>query len=396
MYITMEKEHFLSLVERYLDNKATPDEKILVEAYCDKMGEKKYSVFSPEQEETLKTRLLLKIEEDLWGDQKLDTNKARRSRFVLPFRWLAAAVILIIVGTALFLIKSNKLETPVQIDYASRILAGGDKAILILGDGSKIDLGKADKGHIADQRGQEIKKTAEGRLVYDLVAGDLSAERAKVTFNTVITPNGGKFQVVLSDGTKVWLNSASSIHYPSTFSKDNRVIELEGEGYFEVAHDSSRPFIVKTGKQHVEVFGTHFNISAYDDDGMTRTTLLEGSVAVRPLVSSGSRYSRIARLVPGQQSQLKGTELLVNNVDAEAAIDWKNGKFIFRNESLKSIMRKLSRWYDIEVDYKGNVENLPFGGRISRSKNLKEALRILTLTGDVNVKVEGRRVTIMP
>ncbi|MBT2563122.1 FecR domain-containing protein [Pedobacter sp. ISL-68] len=392
----MEKEHFLSLIEKYLDNRATPDEKTLVETYYVRMGEKKYSALSPEEEEIFKVKLLHKIETELWADQRLEPEEKNSSGFILPLRWVAAAAVLIIIGISLFLFKQSKISGTEKIDYASRILPGGDQAVLILGDGSRIDLGKADKGLIAGLSGQEIKKTDEGTIVYDQLAGNLPPESLKPSFNKLSTRNAQKFHVVLSDGTQVWLNSASSIRYPSIFSKDSRIVELEGEGYFEVAHDSSSPFIVKTGKQNVKVLGTHFNISAYEDDGTTRTTLLEGSVTVSTIASSGGVNRHIAHLLPGQQSELKGSELQVNNVDAQAAIDWKNGKFIFRNENIKSIMRKLSRWYDIEVEYQGNVENLSFGGKVSRSKNLKEALRILTLTGDVNIKVEGRRVTIMP
>jgi ferric-dicitrate binding protein FerR (iron transport regulator) len=389
----MKKEHFLLLVNKYLDNTASPDERILTEAYYDKMSKKNLSLLSAEQEEVFKMRLKHKIETALWGGERTELGQEKRRRVILPLKWLTAAAVLLIIGAGIILFNRNKVIAPAPIDYASRILPGGDKAVLILNDGSEIDLGKATKGRIANQTGQQINKTDEGRLVYNQLTGNALPEHKNAGYNTIITPNGGKFQVVLADGTKFWLNSASRIRYPSAFTQNDRVVELEGEGYFEVAHDLNRPFIVKTEKQSVEVLGTHFNVSAYHDDEITKTTLLAGSVAVSPDAISGNRTIRI---VPGQQAQVQGADIQVKNVDAEAAIDWKNGKFVFKNEEIKSIMRKLSRWYDIEVDYEGNVENLRFGGKVSRAKNLKDALRILTLTGDVNVKVEGRRVTIMP
>lgn len=381
------------LVNKYLDNTASAEEKNLVEAYYDKMSKKNLGLLSAEEEEVFKMRLKHKIEAALWGDEQTAPGKEKRYRFPLPVKWLAAAAVLLIIGAGIILFNPHKVTAPAAIDYASRILPGGDKAVLILNDGSQIDLGKAIKGRIANQTGQQINKTDEGRLVYNQLGGNRLPENKDAGYNTIITPKGGKFQVVLADGTRVWLNSASRIRYPSAFTQKHRIVELEGEGYFEVAPDKDRPFVVKTEKQSVEVLGTHFNVSAYQDDEINKTTLLEGSVAVSPGTLSGNRTVRI---VPGQQAQVQGSDIQVKNVDAEAAIDWKNGKFVFKNEDIKSIMRKLSRWYDIEVDYEGNVENLHFGGRVSRAKNLKEALRILTLTGDINVKVEGRRVTLMP
>lgn len=390
----MEKEQFLSLIEKFLNNKATDDEKNLVEAYYHKMQKNRFKLLNPEQEEILKNRLMRKIEAELWPDQILEPYKQTRGHSVFWLRLTAAAAVLIVIVSVLFFFRSSKTNKVAQIDYAVRILPGGNKAVLILGDGAKIDLASADQGRIAEQTGQEIKKTAEGNLVYNQLKNKKPYENLESSFNTIITPNGGKFVVVLSDGTRVWLNAATSIRYPSTFSPHNRIVELNGEAYFEVAHDTTRPFIVKTEKQNVEVLGTHFNISAYNDDETTKTTLLEGSVTVNSL--SGNTSHKNVHLFPGQQSQLTKTKLVVDEVDADAAIDWKNGKFIFRNEDIRSIMKKISRWYDIEVDYEGNVENLRFGGKVSRSKNLKEALRVLTLTGDVNIKVVGRRVTIMP
>ncbi|WP_240916558.1 FecR family protein [Pedobacter sp. HDW13] len=197
---------------------------------------------------------------------------------------------------------------------------------------------------------------------------------------------------MLDDGTTVWLNAASSLRYPLHFNGNERRVELTGEGYFEVAHLKTKPFIVVTGKQEVEVLGTHFNINAYPDEEDVKTTLLEGSVKVKSLQDkSQSKY-----LKPGEQSVLNNNNWLVKQVDAATQVDWKNGRFIFKDEELKSVMRKLARWYDIEVDYTQPVENLNFSGKISRSKTLKDVLRILTRTNDVTFKVKERRVTVMP
>jgi len=211
-----------------------------------------------------------------------------------------------------------------------------------------------------------------------------------VAFNTISTPVGGQYTVVLPDGSKVWLNAASSLKFPTAFTGTERRVELTGEGYFEVAKNKHMPFKVNFNREEVEVLGTHFNISAYPDEAVTRTTLLEGSVRI-----SKNNIKKI--LVPGQQaiSSMQTGGFNIAEVNTDEAIAWKNGLFLFHNENIRSIMKKIARWYNVDVNYQGSFTNQEYGGRISQSKNLSEILKNLELTGTIHFKIEGRRVTVM-
>jgi transmembrane sensor len=194
----------------------------------------------------------------------------------------------------------------------------------------------------------------------------------------------------LPDGTKVWLNAASSLHFPTAFTGGERRVELTGEGYFEVAKNKHLPFKVAFNDQEVQVLGTHFNIMAYPNEEASQTTLLEGSVSI-----TKRNISRL--LVPGQQakSTIGSAGFDIKQVDTQEAVAWKNGEFLFKNTNIQSIMRQLARWYDVDVAYQGNLQNMVFGGRMSKSKNISEVLKNLELTGTIHFKIEGRRVTVM-
>ena len=188
-------------------------------------------------------------------------------------------------------------------------------------------------------------------------------------------------------------NAASSLKYPTQFVGNNRVVELNGEGYFEVSKNENKKFIVKTGMQQVEVLGTHFNINAYRDEASVKTTLLEG--AVRVSLKDGRKEEESRLLKPGQQSEQSGNSIDVRNVDAENVIAWKKGDFIFNGEELSGIMRKIGRWYDVEVVYKGNFEDLKFGGYISRSKNISSVLGIMESTGKIHFQIQGKTIIVL-
>ncbi|MDO8994551.1 MAG: DUF4974 domain-containing protein, partial [Daejeonella sp.] len=211
-------------------------------------------------------------------------------------------------------------------------------------------------------------------------------------YNTLSTPMGGQYQLSLPDGSRVWLNSGSSIRFPTAFIGKERIIELKGEAFFDIRENKKMPFIVRTNNSmDIRVLGTQFNVMAYDDEKNINTTLLEGSVQI--LKESGTAF-----LEPGQAAILnKGTgKIKVAAADIEEAVAWKNGFFIFSNENIESIMRKVSRWYNVEVDYQGNLSNKDFVGTISRDKNISEILKMLELTGAVHFRIEGRRITVMP
>lgn len=190
----------------------------------------------------------------------------------------------------------------------------------------------------------------------------------------------------------MWLNAASSLRYPTKFAGNIRKVELTGEGYFEVAKVHI-PFVVKTLGQEVEVLGTHFNINSYKDEDDIKTTLLEGSVRVTPSGTHKNNHSML--LKPGEQSQLNEHDMKVKTVDAEAIVAWKNGDFVFKGDDFRSIMNKVARWYDVEVVYKGDFDNLKFGGYISRSKDISAVLNIMQSTGKVRFTVAGKKITVL-
>ena len=307
-----------------------------------------------------------------------------------------AASILLLIVTSLFFYTNrtpvNKLALKVvEPKKAAVILPGDNKAILTLSDGTKIILEDAKNGILANQAGVSIQKTSDGKLLYSFSnsANTVSPEtKENVIYNKIETPIGGKYQVNLPDGSKVWLNSSSSLRFSALFNGDTREVELSGEAYFDVSKNKSKPFRVITKDQIVEVLGTQFNINSYSDEGPIKTTLIEGSVKI-------IYKDKVVLLSPGQQFQPKELVSAVLEADTEEVVAWKEGYFVFKNEDIKSIMRKLSRWYNVEVSYSGDIPEVGFGGNISRSKDISEVLDVLQLTNAIHFKVEGRRITVM-
>ena len=267
------------------------------------------------------------------------------------------------------------------------IVPGSNKAILTLSGGRQIFLTGAKNGQIAKQGRTVIQKTADGQLVYQAPA--TADDHTAMTYNTMATPRGGQHWVTLADGSKVLLNAASSLTYPTAFKGNERKVTLTGEAYFEVAHHAAQPFRVSVGGQTIEDIGTHFNINAYGDEPAIKTTLIEGSVRI-------TNDGRDVILKPGQQALLVNNVLTVSEANTEEAIAWKNGYFRFNNEKIGSIMRKLSRWYDVDIAYEGNLSADGLNGTISRDKNISQVLEMLALTKEVHFKVAGRKVTVSP
>lgn len=312
----------------------------------------------------------------------------------------AAAAVFIVALTGLYVFKSAEdvQKNTIAVTNPPKdqvIVPGSNKATITLSNGEVIDLTQVKQGGINTETGVKIVKTADNQLSYTI---DDHAAVAKNQFNTVQTPRGGQFQVVLPDGTHVWLNAATSLKYPVSFAANERKVELSGEAYFEVAEDQSKPFRVITHAgnskdQEVQVLGTHFNIQAYTDEQETKTTLLAGSVIVTNLNSKMAK-----KLSPGFQSVLheNNKPLLTKKIDQREVMAWKNGNFIFNDESLPVIMRQISRWYDVTIKYESTAANHKyFGGSISRSKNINQVLEILELTGAVHFKTVGRSVIVM-
>jgi ferric-dicitrate binding protein FerR (iron transport regulator) len=393
----MDKELLLNLINKYLSNQATADEEKLLFDYYNTLqkNELKWDELLLGDENVAKTELYSKIL------QEIKTRESAPKRIVfLRSRWFVAA------SVALFLVVSSLLALYLRHDNSSlltknnaqpfkhTVAPGGNKALLTLANGSKITLDDAATGQLAKQSGVTITKAVNGKLIYTIEnAPSNSTGLAQQAYNTIETPRGGQYQVNLPDGSKVWLNAGSSLRFPTNFTGNIRSVELAGEAYFEVAKNAQKPFRVISNSQVVEVLGTHFNISSYVDDSSVKTTLLEGSVKV---LSTKSNQSKL--LKPGQQSNINYSDnsIDVQTVDTEEVVAWKNGYFLFVDEDLKSIMSKLARWYNVDVEYTGNVDNLRFGGMVSRSRDLAQALKIIEQTGNVKTKIEGRRVTIMP
>jgi len=308
---------------------------------------------------------------------------------------VAAAAAVVVVSTGIyFLTKVQDNNKPESTKYASDIQAGKNRATLKLANGTIINLDSATNGEIAQQAGIEITKTADGQLVYNIAENAKNEKTASVTetYNTITTPRGGQYQINLPDGTKIWLNAASSLKYPTVFSKEERKVELTGEAYFEVAKiavkDRRTPFIVVTDKQKIEVLGTHFNVNSYGDEIAAKTTLLEGSVKVSNLKSKRSNL-----LKPGQQSLIAGEGLQIANVDTLESVAWKNGYFQFNESDLEDIMKQLSRWYNIDVVFEGKLPEDLFHFKTPRNQSLTEVLKIFELNG-INFKIEGRKLIV--
>lgn len=305
----------------------------------------------------------------------------------------ASIIILFTIGFYFFSNRTTVQKVAIKIvePKVEVIAPGDDRAILTLSDGSKIILEDAKNGILANQAGVSIQKTSDGKLLYSFSnsANTVTPQSEEsVLYNKIETPVGGKYQINLPDGSKVWLNSSSSLRFSALFNGNTREVELSGEAYFDVSENKSKPFKVITKDQIVEVLGTQFNINSYSDEGSIKTTLIEGSVKI-------IYKDKVVLLSPGQQFQPKETLAKVVEADTEEVVAWKDGYFVFKNEDIRSIMRKLSRWYNVEVSYSGNIPEVGFGGNISRSKDISEVLDVLQLTNAVHFKVEGRRITVM-
>lgn len=297
-----------------------------------------------------------------------------------------AATIVICLGAGIYFFNQSKYQKEQEL-AASLIGPGSNKARLVLANGKVILLDTLKNGVQDIEEGVQITKTKDGQLIYNISNNTENNER----LNTIETPRGGQYQISLPDGSKVWLNAASTLKYSNTLKAGRREVVLVGEAYFEVYKRENQSFIVRTANQTVEVLGTHFNVNAYSDEETQVTTLLEGSVKTN---SKGHELM----LKPGQQSvlNLKNDQLTVTKADIETVMAWKNGDFIFKEEDLASVMRKVERWYDVEVIFQGvDPESIKLGGWVSRSKNIAAVIKIIEPIAGIRIKVDGRRITVM-
>jgi ferric-dicitrate binding protein FerR (iron transport regulator) len=357
----------------------------------------------PLEERNVRYDVLFKaIEEEL---RREEAQKLRMKR-LLKRIGVAAAVLLFIVFGIWFLVGSNQAEDTnllsVNNHPSSDLPSGRQGAILTLANGHEIVLDDAQNGTLTHEGNSTIRKE-DGRLVYS----PLTIDHAPLLYNTISTPRGSQYQLVLSDGTKVWLNAASSIRFPTVFANNERKVEVIGEAYFEVrphprplSKGEASPLVVKVGDQvEVAVLGTSFNVSAYEDEAVIKTTLLEGSVKVGllDLKNSKLKTQNSKLLSPGEQSQI-GFSAHTNKVEkanVAQVVSWKNGQFYFVNTPLDDVMRQLTRWYDVEVSYEDQaLKNLTFSGVVSRTGSVAEVLKMLELTKAVRFDVRNGKINV--
>ena len=346
-------------------------------------------IFSLEMSENILKNILSEV-----GDVKSQTEETvPRSLFKWPILYKslsAAAAIIILLGIGLYFRSSRTLNPGNQIPSVQinpDALPGVNKGILILGNGQKIILDSLSNGLIAKNENFEVKKTENGQLVYhafdknykNSLSGDI---------NTLVTPRGGEYRVTLPDGSKVWLNATSSIKFPGVFKGNIREVELKGEAFFEIAKNSAMPFRVKSKGAQIEVIGTHFNVKAYGNEKFMKTTLVEGSIKI-----TAGNSSHL--LKPGQQAILnKGEMRVLDNVDIEEQVAWKNGLFLFKDTSIEDVMSQVAFWYDLNVIFEGKIPEKYLTGKISRSVNASEFMNLLKYAG-VKFKINGKNIIII-
>jgi transmembrane sensor len=375
-----------ALAEKFLAGTATAVEQEQLHQLYDQWKDDEETVVSEtEHTDILRTEILQALKNRIDGQNT-----------VVPFYkkklWhlLAAASIIIVAGVLLFYAvqpgssKNAFTKNTGPVSNPSPIVPGKDRATLTLADGSVIDLDSSGAGLLAQQGNTRIINK-DGKIVYD----PRKTGNGETIYNTISTPRGGQYQLLLPDGTKVWLNATSSIKFPVAFSDNSRTVELTGEAYFEVTKNPARPFLVKVKDVEVKVLGTHFNIMAYSEEEAIKTTLLEGSVKV-------SKNAVSVMLQPGEQTSVSQSSQPSQPipVQTEEVVSWTNGKFHFNNADIKLIMRQIARWYDVDVEYRDISSETYLGGVVSRKEDLRQLLNYFEIAGKVHFTIEGRKIIV--
>ncbi|EHQ27675.1 FecR family protein [Mucilaginibacter paludis] len=376
----MNKKDAEDLIERYHTGNVSDEERAIIETWY-------LSFRANNQAPPIADETFLQYQQESMGNLLEHTRKGRLGNTNLWRRMAAAASVIFVMSLGIYLfIKRKPLDLPPRKTIAADLLPGANKVTLTLSNGSQVVLTGAKNGRVASDAGVAINKTADGSVSYaHKLAGEQNDDQL---FNVATTPRGGQYQFTLSDGTKVWLNAATTLKFPVAFKGNERKVELNGEAYFEVAHDAGRPFRVVSKDQTAEVLGTHFNINSYEDESVLSTTLLEGSIKV---VYKGN--SKIIK--PGEQARLKANQFDIVKANTEQVIAWKNGLFYFQDANLNEVMRQLSRWYDVDVKFEGNIPPREFSGGISRNVKASQILDILSFK-KIHYKIQGRTIIITP
>lgn len=386
-------EHLKKAVDNYLAGIATPLEKQQVNDWFRSFNDEEVEVSADVTDQWSKLREDMRVGIQASIQRQESLAKPVKVRLLSAYRWAAAASILLLVCGSYFYFN----QRPPSIDIAKvsgkkhlqlhDVPPGGSKAVLTLADGSTVVLDSAKNGTLIRQGTVNISKPEDGQLAYN--AGAPGAK--EVLYNVIATPRGGEYALQLADGSKVWINAASSLRFPTAFNGNERSVELTGEAYFEVARNAEKPFKVIVNGIEVAVLGTHFNINAYADESSIKTTLVEGAVKV-----TADHQSLL--LSPGQQAQVDkaGEMTLIKKANLDVATAWKNGRFEFEDNSIISVMQQIQRWYNVAVVYDGKVPDIRFSGAISRQENVSKVLTMLELTHLVRFRMENNTIHIMP
>lgn len=396
----MEIQDIQELIAKYLSGEATAEEKEHVEKWYDSIRGDETNLEAHQLDHLKNETYTYLFDATSLNDTTpiiLKEESGRTRPLLIYLQWTAAvaAAVLIVTGVMLWTKAPEfKVSNIVTVGPARKvrndIAPGGNKAILMLADGSRIVLDAAKNGELTQQGNIIVKKEKDGLLTYRVQPGSTEEQQKETALNSIATPRGGQYQVVLPDGSKVWLNAASTLKFPTVFTSNERSVGLIGEAYFEIAKDPSKPFRVTSAGQTVEVLGTHFDVNAYDDEPVIKTTLLEGSIKL----NSGSKT---AVLKPGQQATLSPSGLtpirVKSDIDVSSVMAWKNQLFEFNHDNIQTIMRQISRWYDVDITYEGNIPEDRFEGKISRNVDVSQILKILELSG-VNFRIEGKKIIV--
>ncbi len=373
---------------KYNNKTATPEEKREVEAWYETVNGEE-AVHTVEEAAQIKAEIFNRIKSRIEAKKEVPVIK-NRFKIGTAFWAKAAVLCLVFAAGAFYYLHKNK-----SISFASfakvkqgTIKPGDNNAVLTLADGSTIALNEVANGQIGHQSGASITKTKNGELVYSFAENTNTQSTA---INMVSTPKGGQYHLVLADGTDVWLNANSSIRFPAAFTGSERKVEITGEVYFEVFKNKAKPFIVSTNQAEIKVLGTHFNVNAYDDEAFEKTTLLEGAIELK-------RGTDKALLSPGLQASLSksSSHIAVREIDdLDAIVAWKNGYFQFDRADLQSVMRQVSRWYNVSVSYKGPILNKEYSGKIPRRTTAEKLIEMLHYSG-INCTIENNQITVKP
>ena len=398
----MDKQELETLLEKYIMGELDPMERARLAQLVEQPGQQETlegfvqqvmmsDEFAGQHDERVKEAIMTQLE------KRMARRPGEKVRKVFFIRWAAAAAVVILLAGGAWLWRSGRSEVPAPVarQPLHDVPPGHEGAILTLADGSQIILDSSSSGALARQGNASVTRLSAGELTYQAENAHGNVD-ASMVYNTLTTPRGRRTSVLLSDGTRVWLNAASSIRFPTVFFGKNRMVEVSGEAYFEVAKDAAMPFVVRTPGSsqkppvEIQVLGTSFNITAYGDDDEISTTLVDGSVKM----INGSAARLIA---PGQQLVAKGKEKLELNagVDVQKVVAWKDGYFLFNEDDLPTIMKQLSRWYDIEVHFDGTV-SAHYTGKISRQVNISQVLNLFQAVGGVRFSIQNKEVRVLP